>query len=949
MTGRLRASTAMVGIASLSLLGFVPAPSLLEPTPLLSPTTPIGDELLGHVELDLAAPDLGLGAGHGAYIVRLEGTPAAVAAAQAGDGFDLAAHRAWLRAQQDAVLGDLATQDLDVRLLTLPVGDAAGVTSTREARMTYVLNGLGVAATPAAAAALAAHPAVRVVDPVTQVTSLMDESVAHTRAPEVWELGATGAGQSVAVLDTGIDWTHPMFGGDPTYPGDTHPKVKHYETWTAGHSDAHGHGTHVAGTAAGSAAYGDTPLGLARYDGPAKDADVWAYKVLSDAGTGLNLSVVLGIESAAERGPDVMNLSLGSENGDPDSPESEALNNAAAAGIVSAVAAGNSGPGYSTIGSPGSAHDVVTVGASTDPGDRAYLASVPDAGLLDIEMVPMAGSVIPDADQTTPFVDCGLALTPADCGAAAAGRIALIERGIAPFSTKGASAEAAGAIAAVIYNEEPGNFAGSLTGVTPGIPVVAISQEDGHALRELFGADGVSTADLRLAWSEPRSIVGQVTGFSSRGPNDDFVIKPDVVAPGNDITSSVPRAGQLASPDGYGQAGGTSMAAPHVAGILAQLTELHPDWTPPMLKTALMNTAVQLVDPATDAPYSVHDQGAGMVDAFAAATTPALLGETYRDHPAHPDGTLARGSINFGVVEVGARTVVEKQLLVQDVSGQGGRWQLRFEPGDGNDRGGEGRALPDRGWRLQLDRQVRVPANGRATANLRITLDGSRLAEGDYEGHVVATNGDRTLRAPLALRVRHAADAGAAGETLWFRGNTEDGCTGEGRLDVQACDGPFLRHDDTFSGSEAATWTALGGSGIVDGTAARNIHDPNWTWFLDGEQVTLDGTLTARWWAMCSACGDLGSAGWIVRLYADGVLAVTETVEATPTFAAEVALLEASVTLPQAVTASDQITLQIEPQYLDTQTVAVIHYDSQHGCGSDDGPCDSHVVLPVRR
>ena len=180
----------------------------------------------------------------------------------------------------------------------------------------------------------------------------MDESVAYTRAPEAWQLGATGAGESVAVLDTGIDWTHPMFGGDASPPSDLHPKVKHYEAWTAGHSDAHGHGTHVAGTAAGSAAFGDTLLGPALYDGPAKDADIWAYKVLSDAGTGLNLSVVMGIESAVARGPDVMNLSLGSESGDPNSAESEALNNAAAAGVVSAVAAGNSGPGYSTIGSP---------------------------------------------------------------------------------------------------------------------------------------------------------------------------------------------------------------------------------------------------------------------------------------------------------------------------------------------------------------------------------------------------------------------------------------------------------------------------------------------------------------------------------------------------------------------------------------------------------------------
>ena len=454
---------------------------------------------------------------------------------------------------------------------------------------------------------------------------------------------------------------------------------------------------------------------------------------------------------------------------------------------------------------------------------------MPGTDITAIEMVPMAGSVIPADDQTELYVHCGLAVTPADCGPDAAGKIALIERGITPFSTKAVNAEAAGAIAAVIYNAEPGNFAGSLTGVTPGIPVVAISQEDGHALLEFVGDDGVSTTEARLAWSDPLMIAGQVAGFSSRGPNDDWVIKPDVVAPGNDITSSVPRAGQLASPDGYGEAGGTSMAAPHVAGILAQLTELYPGWTPQMLKTALMNTAVQLTDPDTGGPYSVHDQGAGLVDAYAAATTPALLGETYRGHDAYPDGTLARGSVNFGQVEVGSRTVLDKQLVVQDVSGEGGRWRLSFVPGDGNDRGEAGRAIPKRGFKVSLPRDVRVTPNGTATTNLRITIDGAHVPEGDYEGHVVATNGKRTLRAPLALTVVHGQDADApAGETLWLRGNTEDGCTGEGRLNVQACGGPFLRADDALSTSAAATWTALGGSGIVDGTAARNVHDPNW-------------------------------------------------------------------------------------------------------------------------
>jgi hypothetical protein len=252
--------------------------------------------------------------------------------------------------------------------------------------------------------------------------------------------------------------------------------------------------------------------------------------------------------------------------------------------------------------------------AECDRDDRAAL----DRRTGDIRFAP-------EAEQQERYVDCGLALSPADCGPDAAGKIALIERGGTPFTAKAASAEAAGAIAAIIYNDEPGNFAGTLIVVEPGIPVAAMSQEDGHALLEHVEG-GVSTIELALTWGDPFSIEGQLSGFSSRGPNDDWMLKPDIVAPGNNITAPVPRAGQLASVDGYADAGGTSMSAPHISGIAALLAEAHPDWTPQMAKTAIMNTAVQLTDPETGDLYSVLDQGAGLVVAEAAVNTPALIG-----------------------------------------------------------------------------------------------------------------------------------------------------------------------------------------------------------------------------------------------------------------------------------------------------------------------------------
>ena len=232
-----------------------------------------------------------------------------------------------------------------------------------------------------------------------------------------------------------------------------------------------------------------------------------------------------------------------------------------------------------------------------------------------------------------------------------------------------------------------------------------------------------------------------MAGFSSRGPNDDWMLKPDIVAPGNNITAPAPRAGQLASVDGYADAGGTSMSAPHISGVAALLSEAHPDWTPQMTKTAMMNTAVQLRNPDTGDLYSVLDQGAGLVDAHAAVNTPALIGETYKGHDVYPDGDLARGSVSFGQVTVDGRTTVTKPLTLVNVSDSEARWRLTWEPADAHERHGEGRDAGVRGFDVQLERRsIRVAAGEAAGTTVTLTLD-ERLEAGDYEGRIVATDG----------------------------------------------------------------------------------------------------------------------------------------------------------------------------------------------------------------
>ena len=185
-------------------------------------------------------------------------------------------------------------------------------------------------------------------------------------APKVWtSLGSRGNGVTVAIIDTGIDYRHPALGSG------FGPGFKVKGGWDFVNNDADplddaGHGTHVAGIVAGQS---DVITGVA------PDVSLIAYKVLGSTGSGSESNVIAAIERAADPNQDgntadhvdVANLSLGG-GGNPDDPGSVAIDNATAAGVTFAIAAGNSGSSFHTISSPGTSRSAITVGAS-DFGD----------------------------------------------------------------------------------------------------------------------------------------------------------------------------------------------------------------------------------------------------------------------------------------------------------------------------------------------------------------------------------------------------------------------------------------------------------------------------------------------------------------------------------------------------------------------------------------------------
>ena len=210
--------------------------------------------------------------------------------------------------------------------------------------------------------ALEEDPRVEAIWPDKPVYALLDVSVPLIRAPQVWERGFTGRGIKVAVVDTGIDYEHPDFAG----------RILAYTSFVGGDGkDDHGHGTHVAGIIAGS---GEASGG--KYRGVAPEALLLSAKVLRADGSGMMSDVMAGIEWAVEQGAKVINLSLGSPGPCDGTDALSAMCDAAVkAGVVVCAAAGNDGPAPGTIGSPGCAREVITVGASDDYDQVASFSS----------------------------------------------------------------------------------------------------------------------------------------------------------------------------------------------------------------------------------------------------------------------------------------------------------------------------------------------------------------------------------------------------------------------------------------------------------------------------------------------------------------------------------------------------------------------------------------------
>jgi subtilisin family serine protease len=636
-------------------------------------------------------------------IVQLSGDPVVVAqhrAAAAGQNFDALAYQQQVVAEQNRFLQRVSAAGIQyvISSVSAPNGDQ---TTNIQFRYNWVYNGVSLNVSADAIPKLEKIPGVVAVKKDEPMSLHLDRAVNYVRAPQLYgdtaELtpfddvrnGLEGQGMIVAVIDTGVDWTHPMFGGDPSPPqfgvgpavaaANTNKKVIYYLNLTAGVTgDDFGHGTHVAADIAGYLGRAPGADGLPgtaddiSIHGVAPQARIMAYKSLTGVGTGVQNSTMLAVEDAVrpftltgvpKPVPHVINLSLGNKTNDPNDPSSVACDNATLAGVTVVASAGNEGTptatnltGEATLGSPGTGKRVITVGANIDPGAGPHRIDELGGDSRTFGGFIFAGSPEITADITANYVFCGLGDTPDQIPDSVSGRIALIQRGstatvpvanqsTGQFASKVSQATAKGAIAVIIYN----NVDGELTNGTVRkavVPAIALSKKSGEDLKSAIGSTAfgaVSINKIRINRSVLFSPV--MADFSSRGPVGGFAqVKPDVVAPGVAVLSATvraggaevstaalpPAAGWMFDPFGYTSASGTSFSSPITAGVAALIKQAHPGWTPPMIRAALVNTATNLRNPdgsaVADGVNSLNEQGGGLIDAFAAANATALLG-----------------------------------------------------------------------------------------------------------------------------------------------------------------------------------------------------------------------------------------------------------------------------------------------------------------------------------
>lgn len=788
-------------------------------------------------------------------MIELSGQPATVAAAAiSGAGKGTFSPSAVQAGRQQRASNDRAQLDV-LQALT-----GAGASVQVIYRVQNAYNGIAVIASKQDVEKMRQIPGIKALHLMVPLTIENAYSVSLIGAPAVWNsLGYTGEGISIGIIDTGIDYIHTNFGGsgseedyliytDTTpsavtaaagvYPnekvvggrdfaGDSYnadPDDPNYQPvpvpddnpLDCASASGGGHGSHVAGTAAGygvnangstyTGPYNNTVPTTTMHIGPgvAPEADLYALRVFGCEGsTNLTVEAIDWATDPNQDGDfsdhlDIINMSLGASYGTPDDANAVASNNAALIGVQVVTSAGNNGDVYYVSGTPGSATWSLATASSADEVDvtdgfrvnppsvvsGTYPASQNVA--YDWSKPPVTATIYyPAANQTGCSAFTGSDLTnitnthPIVIVDWRTGTNTTFPCGSAARANNATAAGASG----VIMVDNTTYLDTAITG-NAAIPSMYTVKQVGDVLKAQLTPGTVQTETVTLS-GEYHNTVRLVTpgrnntlsSFSSRGPRTiDNALKPDIAAPGQ---------GTFSTDSGTGTQGrtlnGTSMASPHMAGTMALLHQAHPGWTVEEYKALAMNTAnvdIWTGFNNTGTRYAPARVGAGRVNVPFAATNEIVA------YNAETDGAV---SVSFGFVNVLGTATLTKTVEIANKSDATTVYQLGYI---------ERTAVPGVTYSFPDGNVVSVPAGGKATfrvqlsaiaANMRNTKDATvaqtqsgltRNWLNEASGLITLTPSGRpdisgqVLRVPLYATLRPASNMTTAEDMIVVNGDT---------------------------------------------------------------------------------------------------------------------------------------------------------------------------------
>jgi hypothetical protein len=642
---------------------------------------------------------------------------------------EVKSHAQKLRQAQEAILPSLKGAQIGGQVLY---------------RVQRAYNGIALSVSPKKISEISKLPgvkAVHILRPQYPSVTFSDIDFLRARDPSpnggLWTTGGVlGENIKVADIDSGLDYVHRNFGGDGNYAGVTdtdangkfpnakvpggfdfvgdsynatsgsptfqpipHPDDNPFDGDPSGSSA--GHGTATASLIAGFGQNDDGTTYTGPYDatnpnmstlkippGFAPRALLYPLRVFGNSG-GSNV-VTEAIEWAIDPNGDddmsdrmdVINMSLGSDEGYPDDPSAVAAALAASVGIQVCSAAGNPGDSYYSHSSPAIAAGTLSVAATFNNQsglifDSNVTGNAP-AAIAGVTFRSLYGSPspkVPAGGLTNDVVYArpANASTPLTNAAQVNGKICLIDRGVVTFVSKIQQAQAAGAVAVIMVNNAPGNPIVMGLDATVTIPSVMISQADGTTIKNAANFDattGVAGNACNVTINNDNTVVPSgtaatdtVPSYSARGPGlPDSGVKPDLSAPAEVTAVATNRSGNQVR-----NFNGTSSATPHVAGMMALLRQFHPTWLVQELNALAANTATHnlFTTTAQTTQYGVGRIGAGRIDLTNAANANVVA---FNGSDLDEDDNPNLLGVSFGVVEtpVNSSSELTKDILVRN-------------------------------------------------------------------------------------------------------------------------------------------------------------------------------------------------------------------------------------------------------------------------------------------